>query len=1099
MLNEFKHIMKRAILGLAALLSLLITGITSAQGTAFTYQGRLNHGAGPAMGIYDLRFAIYDAATNGAQQGVLLTNSATAVSNGLFTVTLDFGNQFPGAERWLEIAARTNGAGTFAVLSPRQRLAPTPYAMRANTAASAASVAAGNIAGTLSLGQLPASLITNGASGLTLAGAFAGNGSGLSNLNASMLATGTVADARLSTNVALRSGGNTFSGSQFITNGNVGILTTSPLRPLQIGGPPDTEAMMRFYSTSSNGVASRIWEIGVPKNDTNVDGKYYSFVIDDPGVGVDPEFMVQWGSGNIGIGTLSPQAKLDVNGSILAVSFSGSGSGLTEVDASQLLGPVPSASLNNAWKIGGNAGTIGGVDFLGTTDSQPLDLRVNNQRGLRLEFLQDTNALQFINVIAGSSANSIASGSEGSTIAGGGAHVAGNTIAPNSPASTIGGGVNNHIYPRSLGSSISGGIANFIDSDCSEATIAGGHINIAGTNSSYATISGGNINRVQGLWTVVGGGYANVATNDAAAVGGGYQNAAGGNGASVGGGVNNVATGYRSTVSGGDENRAQANWATIGGGVQNQIGNNNTAPTIGGGYGNVIEAPGLAGTIAGGYLSTIAAYADQNTIGGGAYNLIGNFAWGNTIAGGYRNRSDAEPTMTTIGGGQSNSVVGLFATVPGGLMNSAGNYSFAAGRNAKANHQGSFVWADAIDANFFSTAQNQFNVRANGGVRFVTGGAGMTIDGAQTANSFSGSGANLTSLNASQLTSGTVSDARLSANVALRNGGNLFTGGTQIFSNGQVYVMGPLRATTNVSIGNFVFGPSAYPLGFQNLLGDKICLYNDTIESVNANHYGFGIAPSLLQIHSDVAGSDIAFGYGTSANFTEQMRIKGNGKVGIGNASPVKTLHVGDLLAPGSEGMIELSSRAPLSGAARSFQIGVPQTGDNAIGIGYSFNIHDTGMTYPSQFLIQWDSGFVGIANTNPIALLTVGNAPSPAYCNGVTWVNGSDRNAKESFADIDSTDVLARVVALPMQSWSYKAQPGEKHIGPMAQDFHRAFGLNGSDDKHIATVDADGIALAAIQGLNRKLEEKLAGKESEINDLKARLSRLERLIEAAR
>src|SRR6266550_695224 len=75
----------------------------SAQGTAFTYQGRLNDGANPASGIYDLRFAIYDS-TN--QPGTLIagpvTNSATGVSNGLFTVTLDFGNQFPGANRFLE-------------------------------------------------------------------------------------------------------------------------------------------------------------------------------------------------------------------------------------------------------------------------------------------------------------------------------------------------------------------------------------------------------------------------------------------------------------------------------------------------------------------------------------------------------------------------------------------------------------------------------------------------------------------------------------------------------------------------------------------------------------------------------------------------------------------------------------------------------------------------------------------------------------------------------------------------------------------------------------------------------------------------------------
>jgi hypothetical protein len=91
------------VLAAALLLSTLNLQLSTAiaQGTAFTYQGRLNDGANPANGTYDLRFAIYDAATLGTPQGNLRTNSAVAISNGLFTVALDFGNQFPGAARWL--------------------------------------------------------------------------------------------------------------------------------------------------------------------------------------------------------------------------------------------------------------------------------------------------------------------------------------------------------------------------------------------------------------------------------------------------------------------------------------------------------------------------------------------------------------------------------------------------------------------------------------------------------------------------------------------------------------------------------------------------------------------------------------------------------------------------------------------------------------------------------------------------------------------------------------------------------------------------------------------------------------------------------------
>lgn len=154
---------------LVALMLICHSSLLFGQSTAFTYQGRLNDGSNPANGSYDLRFAVFDKSTNGNQQGPILTNGATSVSNGLFNVVLDFGNQFSGPDRWLEIAVRTNGNGNFITLSPRQPVTAIPYAI------TAANVLAGGI---------PSGIYTNAVIFSNLGNQFAGNGRELTNLNA---------------------------------------------------------------------------------------------------------------------------------------------------------------------------------------------------------------------------------------------------------------------------------------------------------------------------------------------------------------------------------------------------------------------------------------------------------------------------------------------------------------------------------------------------------------------------------------------------------------------------------------------------------------------------------------------------------------------------------------------------------------------------------------------------------------------------------------------------------------------------------------------------------------------------------------------------
>lgn len=193
-----------------------------AQGTAFMYQGRLNDAGSPANGLYDLQFTVFDAVTNGNAVSDSLTNFSVPASNGLFVVTLDFGaGIFTGPDRWLDVAVRAAGATNFTELFPRQQLTPTPYAIFANSASNllgnlAAAQLSGTLPGSAFAGFTNSVALTNGAN--SFAGTFSGNGTNLVNLNASQLTGGTVADARLSSNVPLLNASQTFTGANNFTN-----------------------------------------------------------------------------------------------------------------------------------------------------------------------------------------------------------------------------------------------------------------------------------------------------------------------------------------------------------------------------------------------------------------------------------------------------------------------------------------------------------------------------------------------------------------------------------------------------------------------------------------------------------------------------------------------------------------------------------------------------------------------------------------------------------------------------------------------------------------------------------------------------------------
>lgn len=252
-----------------------------AQGTAFSYQGQINSGGAPANGSYDLTFMLFSAGSGAGQVGGTLTNIATAVSNGLFTVTLDFGNQFPGASRWLEIGVRTNGGGSFATLSPRQLFTAAPYAITAGNLTG--SLSAAQLSGTIAGGNLPAS---PSFSGTVTANSISGNGANVTNVNAATL-NGLTAANFWQTNG--NAGANPTNGAFIGTTDNLPLeFKVSGQRVLRIepktkppGSTPAAPNVILGYfgnGVSNNPFAATILGGGVSGEPNIVSGSYGTVV-----------------------------------------------------------------------------------------------------------------------------------------------------------------------------------------------------------------------------------------------------------------------------------------------------------------------------------------------------------------------------------------------------------------------------------------------------------------------------------------------------------------------------------------------------------------------------------------------------------------------------------------------------------------------------------------------------------------------------------------------------------------------------------------------------------------------------------------------------
>ncbi len=567
-------------------------------------------------------------------------------------------------------------------------------------------------------------------------------------------------------------------------------------------------------------------------------------------------------------------------------------------------------------------------------------------------------------------------------------------------------------------------------------------------------------------------------------------------GATIGGGgasgrVNQVTANY-GTVGGGTGNEVSGPGAFVGGGGWNGTsanGNKAQAPasTISGGYGNSIPAVGHYGTIGGGMSNTAVGYAAA--VGGGSHNTAtGDYAF---VGGGIHNSAGrASIQGSTVAGGSYNTASGSYATVGGGLHNTASNNNATVGG-------GSYNRAIAAYATIAGGGPSDPNRPTNtNNVVYdaygTIGGGGHNYAGSNDSNPSNatfatvGGGRDNRALGPyTTVGGGWNNTARGDSATAGGGKDNSANGDNATIGGGRENIANGKDTTIGGGYGNATSGDSA-------TVGGGV---NNTASGNNATVGGgqTNIASGIFATvgggnHNTASGANATVGGGWNNTASGGNATVGGGRINTASG-----------FAATVPGGVENEASGDYSFAAgRRAQAN--RTGcfvwSDAGGGSVSCNV-------VNRTVFRSSGGFYIYTNANMTtgARLSTGSG---------SWSSLSDRNAKANITPVDPEEVLERLVTLSISTWNYKAQdPSIRHMGPMAQDFYAAFGL-GEDDRYIDSIDADGVALAAIQALyarNQQQAARIAQLEAEnaaqraqiqalqqqLADLAARLAALER------
>ncbi len=541
--------------------------------------------------------------------------------------------------------------------------------------------------------------------------------------------------------------------------------------------------------------------------------------------------------------------------------------------------------------------------------------------------------------------------------------------------------------------------------------------------------------------------------------------------------------------------------------------------TIGGGSRQLISPGANSGTIAGGYLNELGSSANSAAIGGGRYNAVAGGSTDATIAGGYQNAISTNAVGAAVGGGRDNTIAtaSSYAVVSGGYLNEIGtnsDYAMIGGGYSDTifdNAPYAVVnggYANSVGARSeyaVVTGGSRNNIAADSPSAFVGGGYDNDI-GPHSDFTFVGGGYN----------NDIVQDAPYSTILGGRNGS---IGGQ---SDNSTLVGGWANVISTFAPNSFIGG------GLAN------GLYPNTPNCL----IGGGLSNNILNFSSN---SVVVGGWQNTID-----RLSYYSFIGGGYANLIATNSYASVLAGGTGNRIDGDAHWSTLSGGRDNLIGLlapaativgggnnvvgPSASYSSIGGGAQNQISDHGIyaTIPGGYLnaaagYSFAAGYNAHAhNTGAFVWSDGGGTPTDSYADdSVTmrarggfyfittgsgfWVGAalkpgetswsviSDRNVKKDFTPLDHQAVLEKLANIPVTQWHYQWEDTTApwHIGPVAQEFKAAF-YPGGDDKSITTLEADGVALAAIKGLN----EVVKAKDQELQALKSSVAELKQIVQ---